>query len=236
MSEIHRLRKVVQWLIFNDVIINDYDLAVKLGYKHTYLSQVINGKAHLSDKFIDGLLSLDKRISRDWLVKGIGSIFSDADPATGIANGFRIIAPLISQYSYQGYLRKFDDDAFLRIQPLFVASRNYAHGKYVAFEIICNCMNNKGCQSICPGDILLCREVEQKFWNENLVLNRPYIIWHNQKGLDVAEIVGIDIPANTILCRHWNPSPEHSAEFWLDLGDVLQLLSIKEISRQVSLP
>jgi len=234
MSDIQRLRKVIQWFIFNDVILNDYDLAVKLGYKHTYLSQVINGKAHLSEKFIDGLLALDKRINREWLVKGIGSILSDADPATGIAKGSLVISPLIGQYAYPGYLRNFDDDAFLRVQPLYVAARNYTHGKYVAFEISCDSMDNNCSRSISSGDILLCREVEQKYWNENLLLNRPYVICHNQKGIDVAEIVEIDVPANTISCRHWNPGLEHNADFWLDLGDVLQLLLIKEISRQIN--
>lgn len=234
MSEIHRLRKVIQWLIFSDVIVSDYDLAVKLGYKHTYLSQVINGKAHLSEKFIDGLLSLDKRINREWLLKGIGSFLTDVDPATGLAKGSRVISPLISQYAYPSYLRNFDNEAFLKVQPLFVASRNYPHAKYVAFEISCDNMDNKTSRSISSGDILLCREVEQKYWNENLLLNRPYVICHNQKGIDVAEIVGIDVPANTISCRHWNPGLEHNADFWLDLGDVLQLLLIKEISRQIN--
>lgn len=234
MPEIHRLRKVIQWLIFCDVIINDHDLAVKLGYKPTYLSQILNSKTNLSDKFIEGLLSLDRRVSKDWLVKGVGSIFLDYDPVKSMAPGSRIIAPLISKFSYSAYIRNYDNEAYLKVQPFYIAARNYLHGKYVAFEVTCDCMDNKGCNSICSGDIVLGRELERKYWNQQMALNRVYVILHNQRGILIAEIVGIDVPADTISCRYWNPGPEYKENFWLDLGDVLQLLSVRETSRQIN--
>ena len=234
MSDIQRLRKVIQWLIFNDVILNDYDLAVKLGYKHTYLSQVINGKAHLSEKFIDGLLSLDKRLSREWLVKGVGSIFKDYDPVKEVAPGSRIIAPLISQFSYSGYIRNFDNGAYLKLQPFYISARNYMHGNYVAFEVTTAAMDNKGCNAICTGDIVMGRELERKYWNEQMALSLVYVILHNRMGILITEVVGIDVSADTISCRNWSPGPEYKENFWLDLGDVLQLFSVKEVSHQVA--
>lgn len=76
-TELERLKKVIKWLVFSDFAENDKDLADKLGYNKTYLSQIFNGKVSLSDNFIDKLIELDPNINKVWIKEGIGSIFND---------------------------------------------------------------------------------------------------------------------------------------------------------------
>lgn len=55
MTEIERVTKVVDWLIFEKIVDSRRDLAEKLGYTESSLSQIINGKVNLSDRFIKKL-------------------------------------------------------------------------------------------------------------------------------------------------------------------------------------
>ncbi|MBQ9658533.1 MAG: helix-turn-helix transcriptional regulator [Clostridia bacterium] len=73
-TELERLNKVIKWLIFSDFVENDKDLADKLGYNKTYLSQIFNGKVALSDNFIEKLIDLDPNINKVWIKTGTGNM------------------------------------------------------------------------------------------------------------------------------------------------------------------
>lgn len=75
MTDLQRIRKVLNWLIFSDYAINDNDLAVRLGYTKSSFSQIVNGKVPLSDKFIDKICALDNNINKVWIKDGTGTIF-----------------------------------------------------------------------------------------------------------------------------------------------------------------
>ena len=47
-----RLKKVINWLIFQEIAENERALADLLGYTKSSFSQIVNGKVPLSDKFI----------------------------------------------------------------------------------------------------------------------------------------------------------------------------------------
>jgi len=79
MSDLKRIRKVLNWLIFSDYASNDNDLAIKLGYTKSSFSQIINGKVPLSDKFIDRLCALDYNINKVWIKTGKGEIIIKKD-------------------------------------------------------------------------------------------------------------------------------------------------------------
>lgn len=72
-----RLRKVINWLIYQEIAENDSALAELLGYKKSSFSQIVNGAVPLSDKFIERLCSLDENINDVWIKTGEGDMFID---------------------------------------------------------------------------------------------------------------------------------------------------------------
>ena len=77
MNELQRVKKVINWLIFQDMAENERALADKLGYTKSSFSQIVNGKVPLSDKFVKKLCSLDENINEVWVQSGNGSMFKN---------------------------------------------------------------------------------------------------------------------------------------------------------------
>ncbi len=75
MTVLKRIRKVINWLIFNEYAENDAQVASKLGYTKSSFSQIIKGKVPLSEKFIDKLANADENINKVWIKTGDGSMF-----------------------------------------------------------------------------------------------------------------------------------------------------------------
>lgn len=77
----HRIRKAINWLIFQEIVDSDTDLAEKLGYKKASISQIINGKVPVSEKFVRNLCSLDENINSVWILTGEGTLLNTAPTA-----------------------------------------------------------------------------------------------------------------------------------------------------------
>lgn len=74
MTELQRVRKIVNWLIFMEYAENERDLAEKLGYTKSSFSQILNGKVALSDKFVKKLCSANENINEVWITSGEGDM------------------------------------------------------------------------------------------------------------------------------------------------------------------
>ena len=68
-----RIKKAINWLIFNDIAENERALAELMGYTKSSFSQIVNGKVPLSQNFINKLRSFDENINEDYIVNGCGS-------------------------------------------------------------------------------------------------------------------------------------------------------------------
>lgn len=79
MTDIQRIRKVLNWLIFSEFAENDTDLAIKLGYTKSSFSQIVNGKVPLSDKFINALCLCDENINKVWILTGEGNLLKHTE-------------------------------------------------------------------------------------------------------------------------------------------------------------
>lgn len=75
MTTEKRLKKVINWLIYQDVAENERALADLLGYTKSSFSQIINGKVPLSEKFVKKLCQLDQNINEVWIMTGEGEMF-----------------------------------------------------------------------------------------------------------------------------------------------------------------
>lgn len=82
-----RLRKVINWLIFQEVAENEKALAELLGYTKSSFSQIVNGKVPLSDKFVKALCGLDENINGVWIKTGKGELFKNAVNVSQKVNG-----------------------------------------------------------------------------------------------------------------------------------------------------
>lgn len=71
---IERIKSLIDWLIFNKAIKNRRELAEKLGYTESSLSQILNEKVNLPEKFIKKLSDIDENIKIDWIFKGEGEM------------------------------------------------------------------------------------------------------------------------------------------------------------------
>lgn len=82
-----RLRKAINWLIFQEVAENERALAERLGYTKSSFSQIVNGKVPLSDRFLKSLCALDENINDVWIRTGEGGLFKSGIHISQKVNG-----------------------------------------------------------------------------------------------------------------------------------------------------
>lgn len=78
MTDIQRIRKTINWLIFKDVAENERALSELLGYTKSSFSQIVNGKVPLSEKFVKKLCALDENINEVWVLREDGEMFKNS--------------------------------------------------------------------------------------------------------------------------------------------------------------
>lgn len=174
-------------------------------------------------------------INVNWLLTGEGEMLLEGNKTNGaipisIDKDAMTTAPLISQYAHAGYMKGFADSEFLEAQPLYVAKRKYSGGRYVAFEVRGDSMDDNSKRAICHGDVVLGRELYQHYWTSKLHVPKVFVIVHKNDGICIKEIVDHDVSTGVITCHSLNPNNE---DFQVNLADVMQLFYIKEISRDI---
>lgn len=80
MKQTQRIRKAINWLIFQEVAENERALANLMGYTKSSFSQLVNGKVPLSEKFVKKLCSLDPNINEVWIMTGEGNLLNSDNP------------------------------------------------------------------------------------------------------------------------------------------------------------
>jgi transcriptional regulator with XRE-family HTH domain len=139
------------------------------------------------------------------------------------------IAPLITQYAYGGYMSGFGDAGYMEAQPLYVASKKYSGGNYVAFEVRGDSMDDNTRRAICSGDVVLGRELYKEYWTSKLHIPRVFIIVHKTEGICIKEVTAHKVKEGIITCHSFNPDYD---DFEVNLKEVMQLFYLKEIKRE----
>lgn len=80
MEQTQRIKKAINWLIFQEVAENERALANLMGYTKSSFSQLVNGKVPLSEKFVKKLCSLDPNINEVWITTGAGNLLNSDNP------------------------------------------------------------------------------------------------------------------------------------------------------------
>ena len=86
MSDIERVIDVVDWLIYKKKVKSRKELAERMGYTESSMSQILNEKVPLSEKFIKNLSIVDSFINEDWIRTGEGKMLNNADSDKPVPN------------------------------------------------------------------------------------------------------------------------------------------------------
>lgn len=226
MSVKERLVEFVKY-----VGISNSEFCRRIGVSNAFISSMV--KSIQPDKLQSITLNFPE-LNTGWLMTGEGEMLKT--PA--LDANVRIVdksievtkAPLIGQYAYAGYLSGFADHEYLEAQPIYVASKRYSGGNYVAFEIRGDSMDDNTRRAICHGDVVLAKELKKDYWKSKLHIPKVFVIVHREEGITCKEITEHDVETGDIVCHSWNSTHR---DFTLNLRDVAQLFYLKEIKRDV---
>lgn len=69
-----RVRKVIKWLISERVVLYQKDVAKRMNYNASVMSNLLNGNGRITDRFIERLCDIDMRLNPDWIRTGNGDM------------------------------------------------------------------------------------------------------------------------------------------------------------------
>ncbi len=72
---VERIREALEWLKTNGVFRSNREIAEKMGYNPSMLSQVITGKSAVSQRFVKSLCAVAPGLRYDWVWNGKGEMF-----------------------------------------------------------------------------------------------------------------------------------------------------------------
>ena len=234
MTDIERVKEVVNWIIFEKIAKTRKEIAQLIGYTESSFSQIINSKVPLSDSFIKNLSNIDDRINLSWLLTGKGEMLkmNSIDPnAIFIDNPNFIMVSVVGQYAAAGYLSGFADDTYIEELPkvpFFIDHE--VKGNYMGFEVRGDSMDDNSVNSIIEGDTLICRQIKPELWHNKLHIQKWYfVIVHKTEGIIVKQIVDHDTNNGNITIHSLNP---FYTDRVLNLKDVAQLFNVVQINRK----
>lgn len=221
----------------------------------TTLNDCIKGFTEPKFGLIDKIINAEPNINTDWLLTGRGDMYYKENKTEGLIHAFdaeqepyfvnssgvkyyempngrfRMRVPLIPIKAYAKYVDEYRDAEFVNDleQVEFIVDK-IGLGRYYAFEIKGDSMDDGSKRSICDKDIVLARELSKDYWRDRL-RNDEYPFWIIMLDNTIVckQIIKQDIENCEITCHSLNPSPEY-ADFALSMNEINQLCNI--VARQ----
>ena len=231
MIELQRIKKVVNWLIFNEYASSEKEIAEKMGYTKSSFSQIVNGKVPLSNKFIEKLIAIDSSLNKSWIVSGEGDMLMD-DPKLQIEAKTNdevdfLKVPLIPIRGKGGYLKGYGDVKYIESLDTIPLVVDHAFkGKFRCFEVDGDSMDDGTRKAICDRDIVLGREIKRELWSNELRINDWDFIIVNRDGIAIKRIKGLDTTTGIIKCHSLNSLYEDVEQ---KIDKVIELYSLIKI-------
>lgn len=140
----------------------------------------------------------------------------------------RIQAGLLDHYQDLDYFKDLEQHSIIVEKP--------ARGRYMAFRVSGDSMDDGSKDSIPAGYIVSTRELQRHHWTSKLRFKdyRFWVIYTTQSRMPLLkEIVGHDVEKGIITCHSLNDSPEYT-DFELSLNDVKMLFYVIDIHRKAA--
>lgn len=237
-----RYIEVVSIIMQEEGMTKDADLASVVGVERSIIPKVRTGKQYASIELIVKTFIAYPKINTDYILTGRGSMFNqeqgeppskqESKNEAKFINGEMVIqVPLVNQYAYAGYLSGYQTDTYIDSLPTipFIADHEMT-GKYIAFEVKGDSMNDGTEDSYLEGDRLLCREIPQYLWADSRlhIKKWDFVIVH-EEGILIKRIIEHDVNNHTIKVRSLN---DFYPDKTLDLSEVRQIFKVVEMQRK----
>lgn len=155
-----------------------------------------------------------------------------------LPNGqFYMLMPLAEFKIQAGFLDHYQDADFLMdLSQHGVLVEKPVQGRYVAFRVAGDSMDDGTSNAITQNSIVSTRELQRHLWNSKLRFKDfPYwVIYTTQSKMPLLkEIVEHNVEEGYIVCHSLSDSPEFS-DFKLNINDVQALFYVIDVNRKVS--
>ena len=191
----------------------------------------------VSIKILKPFIEAYPQVNVNYILTGSGSMFNQEQgaieakvEAKPIDADIIIQVPLVNQYAYAGYLSGYQDTTYMESLPTipFIADHEMK-GKYIAFEVKGDSMNDGTEESYLEGDKLFCREIPQYLWADSKLHIRKwdFVIVH-EDGILVKRIIDHDVKNHTITVHSLN---DFYPDKVIDLAEVRQIFNVVEMQR-----
>lgn len=229
-------------------------LGEKLGLNRPQaLYDINNGKTqNISAKMADKIISAFPHYNRSWLMSGEGEMLKDAhaDEAPQkpykaphevetIASGSRIIQtlpiiPIEAQAGIgKGFLYDKDpsqdpEEIYDEFDSMEVVLERETSDRYKLFRVKGDSMTDGTLNSICSGDVILCREVYPEDWKLGLTNNRfpNVVVVIEEEGILIKRLIKHSKKKETISLHSINPQYD---DFTVKLKNVRAFYYVERI-------
>lgn len=174
--------------------------------------------------------------------KYIGPLYDQTDndgytKFTEISPGrYRMKVDLVPVYARAGFLAGFGDQHYIEELPKHeITVTQYHKGKYMAFDVAGDSMNDGSVDSIPDKSIITGRIVEKDLWRPKLHTHnhRFWIFIHKYEGVLVKMIRSQDMATGDIVLSSLNPNKELFPDQKINLADVHQILNVVRIEKEM---
>lgn len=143
---------------------------------------------------------------------------------------YRMGVDLVPVYAQAGYLTGYADKEYIEELPKhYITVDRFVRGKYVAFEISGESMDNGDIKEAMPhGTIATGREVKHELWNSKLHNHEwpNWIIVHRYEGIVAKQIAKQCLETGTLTLRSLNPNKDRYPDFEVKLDDCVQIFNV----------
>lgn len=168
----------------------------------------------------------------------IGEIENDNEnsPFIDLGNGqYIMVVPVVPIKAQAGYIRHYNDEQYIAEnftdKHTFAVSRVY-RGKYMAFIVDGDSMDDGTSEAIIEGSTVTGREIQKHHWTNKFHIHRykDYVIVH-EDGIFTKRIVKHDTEGGTIICHSLNTNKDIYPDFELKLDDCYQIFNIVNVTQ-----